>query len=175
MKYFGIATMKLKTACLIAALVTPMLAMPDQGQAAGTVLRAKFSFEGLANCENPPVRNFPIHGEGTGELSVDRTATLDMDSSVEGKLRLNAKLGAPPTEAPGGSASIHVTGRHTLRAVRDYPNNIIAINMTVRGSACSMTIENRLKPGKHQYTFYNGSGLSYCDRPQITHSECTAY
>jgi hypothetical protein len=62
-----------------------------------------------------------------------------------------------------------------LRAVRDYPNNIIVINMTVRGSACSMTIENRLKPGKHQYTFYNGSGFSYCGRPQITHSECSGY
>ena len=158
-----------------AATVAVALTMPVSSEAAGTLLRAKFSFDGLANCDNPPVRNFPIHGEGTGELSVDRSATLDMDSNVEGKVRLNATLGAAPTEAPGGSASLHVLGRHTLRAVREYPNNVIIINMTVRGNTCSMTLENRLKPGKTQYTFYNGSGLTYCARPQITHTECTAY
>lgn len=167
--------MKYKVIPVTAALVASTLMMPAASEAAGTLLRAKFSFDGLANCENPPVRNFPVHGEGTGELSVDRSATLDIDSTVEGKVRLNATLGAAPTEAPGGSASLHVLGRHTLRAVRDYPNNVIIINMTVRGSACSMTIENRLKRGKSQYTFYNGSGLSYCARPQITHTECTAY
>jgi len=166
---------KITTIYLAAAVAASALMMPVSGEAAGTVLRAKFSFDGIASCESPPVQNFPIHGEGTGVLSVDRTATLDMDSTVEGKVTLNAKLGGAPMEAPGGSASLHVLGRHTLRAVRDYPNNIIVINMTVRGSTCSMTMENRLKPGKRQYTFYNGSGLSYCSRPQITHSECSPY
>jgi hypothetical protein len=160
---------------LIAALAAATLMAPVSSSAAGTVLRAKFSFDGLANCDNPPVRNFPIHGEGTGTLSVDRSAQLEMDSNVEGKVTLNAKLGAAPTEAPGGSASIRVAGRHTLRAIRDYPNNTIVINMTVHGSTCSMTLENRLKPGKRQYTFYNGSSLSYCERPQITHSECSPF
>jgi hypothetical protein len=167
--------MKLAKTYVIAALAAAAWMTPASSEAAGAVLRAKFSFEGLANCENPPVRNFPIHGEGTGVLSVDRTATLDMDSNVEGRVTLNTKLGAPPSEAPGGSASLHVAGRHTLRAVRDYPNNIIVINMTVHGNTCSMTLENRLKPGKRQYTFFNGSGLSYCERPQITHSECSAF
>jgi hypothetical protein len=158
-------------AAAAAALISAMPAASDAADA----LHARFSFEGRTNCQDPPVRNFPFHGEGTGVLSVDRTATLDMDSNVEGKVRLNAKLGGAPMEAPGGSASLHVLGRHTLRAVREYPNNIIVINMTVRGSACSMTIENKLKPGKHQYTFYNGSSLSYCDRPEIIHSECSGY
>ena len=167
--------MKYKAIFFAAATVAVALTMPVSSEAASTLLRAKFSFDGLANCDNPPVQNFPIHGEGTGELAVDRTATLDMDSNVEGKVRLNATLGGAPTEAPGGSASLHVVGRHTLRAVRDYPNNVIVINMTVRGNTCSMTLENRLKPGKTRYTFYNGSGLTYCARPQITHTECTAY
>ena len=38
-----------------------------------------------------------------------------------------------------------------------------------------MTVENRLKRGRREYTFYNGWGFSYCTRPQITHSECRAY
>ena len=98
-----------------------------------------------------------------------------MNSNVEGNLRINAKLGGAPSEAPGGSASIRVVNRSTLRAVRDYPNNIIVINMTVRGSNCTMTLENRLKPGKRQYTFFNGAGISYCAKPVITRAECTSY
>ena len=167
--------MKCTTGYAIAALAAAWLMTPVSSDAAGAVLRAKFSFDGVANCQSPAVRNFPIHGEGTGVLSVDRTATLDMDSNVEGKVTLNAKLGAAPTEAPGGSASLHVMGRHTLRAVRDYPNNITVVNMTVRGSTCTMTVENRLKPGKRQYTFNTVVGLSYCERPQITHSECSPF
>src|ERR1700753_2210793 len=84
----------------IAALAATALMTPVASHAAGDVLRAKFSFQGLAPCENPPVRNFPIHGEGTGVLSADRSATLDMDSNSEGKVTLHAKLGAAPMEAP---------------------------------------------------------------------------
>jgi hypothetical protein len=168
--------MKLRRICAIAALATAITAaMPVSSEAAGSSIRARFSFDGLANCDNPPIRNFPIHGEGTGVLSVDRTATLDMNSTVEGRVRYNATLGGKPTEAPAGSASLRVVGRHTLRAVRDYPNNIIVINMTVRGNSCSMTIENRHKRGKRQYTFYNGSGISYCSKPHITRTECVGY
>jgi hypothetical protein len=168
--------MKLRNIFAIAALATSLFAaMPVSTEAAGPSVRARFSFEGLANCDNPPIRNFPIRGEGTGVLSVDRTASLDMNSTVEGRVRYNATLGGKPTEAPAGSASLRVVGRHTLRAIRDYPNNIIVINMTVRGSACTMTIENKLKRGKRQYTFYNGSGISYCSKPQITRAECVGY
>lgn len=157
---------------IIAAAIS---AMPVSGQAAGQQVQAKFSFDGLATCQNPAVSNFPIHGEGTGVLSTDRTATLDMNSTVEGRVQYQAKLGGAPMEAPLGSASLRVVGRNTLRAVRDYPNNYIAISMTVRGSNCAITIENRLKPGKHQYTFYNGSGLSYCSKPIITRASCESY
>jgi hypothetical protein len=167
--------MKFRNTYIVAALVTSVLAVPVSVDAAGSQVRARFSFDGLANCENPPIRNFPIHGEGTGVLSVDRSATMDVSSNVEGRVQYQATLGGAPKAAPAGSASLHVVGRHTLRAVRDYPNNVIIINMTIRGSACSMTLENKLKPGKRVYTFYNGSGISYCSRPQITHTECVGY
>ena len=157
----------------VAALLLPMLPRPSE--AAGPQLRVKFTFDGLATCTNPPISNFPIHGEGTGVLSTDRTASLDMNSTVEGRVEYRAKLGGAPIEAPAGSASLRVVGRQTLRAVRDYPNNQIIISMTVRGSACTMKIDQRLKPGKRDYTFYNGSGVSICSRPQITRTACESY
>jgi len=166
--------MGLKSICFGAAIAAAILSTPVTSEAAGQV-RAKFTFDGLATCQNPPVSNFPIHGEGDAVLSTDRTATLDMNSTVEGRVQYQAKLGGRPMAAPEGSASLHVVGRHTLRAVRDYPNNQIIITMTLRGNACSMTIDQRLKPGKKQYTFFNGSGLSYCSRPVITATACTGY
>ncbi len=167
--------MKARTAFAIAAFAALMLPMlPVSGDAAGQ-LRVKFSFDGLATCQNPPISNFPIHGEGTGVLSTDRTASLDMNSTVEGRVEYRAKLGGAPMEAPAGSASLRVVGRQSLRAVRDYPNNQIIITMTVRGGACTMTIDQRLKPGRREYTFYNGSGVSICSRPQITRTSCESY
>lgn len=166
--------MGLKTISFGAAMAAAILATPAPSEAAGQI-RARFSFEGLATCQNPPISNFPIRGEGEGVLSTDRSATLNMNSTVEGQVQYQAKLGGKPMEAPAGSASLHVVGRHTLRAVRDYPNNQIIITMTIRGAACTVTIDQRLKPGKKQYTFYNGSGLSYCSRPVITKTQCSSY
>src|SRR5882724_7875401 len=96
-----------------AFVVTAILAMPVSGEAAGQQVQAKFSFDGLATCQQPAVSNFPIHGEGTGVLSTDRTATLDMNSTVEGRVQYQAKLGGAPMEAPQGSASLRVVGRNT--------------------------------------------------------------
>jgi hypothetical protein len=167
--------MKARMACAIAAFAAVMLTMATSSEAAGTSVRARFSFDAVANCEKPAVQNYPVHAEGTGVLSTDRTATLDMESNVEGRVRYNAKLGAKPTEAIGGSASLRVAGRHTLQAVRDYPNNSIVVYMTVIGNSCSLRIENRLKPGKRQYTFTGNLGVAYCSKPRITHTECTPY
>jgi hypothetical protein len=171
----GVEAMKFRTTFILASLVASVMTIPVSSDAAGPQIRARFSYDGLANCESPHIRNFPIHGEGTGVLSVDRSATLDMNTTVEGRVRYQATLGGAPTAAPAGSATLRVVGRHTLRAIRDYPNNIVVVNMTVRGNDCAMTIENKLKPGKRIYTFYNGSGISYCARPQITRSECVGY
>jgi hypothetical protein len=167
--------MKFIFAHAFAALAVSTLMIPVSVEAAGTAIRGKFSIDGIANCENPPIHNFPVHTEGTAVLSTDRNATLDMESTSEGRVQLNAKLGDKPTEAPGGSASLHVAGRHTLRAIREYPNNYIVVNLTVIGKACSMKVENRLKPGKRQYTFHTAIGLAYCSKPQITRTECTPF
>jgi hypothetical protein len=166
--------MKTRTVLGIAAMAACWLAMA--GDASAQSLRAKFSFEGTANCTNPAISGFPIHGEGTGVLSTDRSAKLDLNSNIEGPVTINAKLGAKASDAPGGSASLRVAGRHTLRAVRNYPNNSIIIDLTVVGNSCSMKVVNVLKPGKREYTFYTGSGgFAYCSAPQITRTECSSF
>lgn len=167
--------MKVRLVHAVMAFALTMLTLPGQSEAAGTSIRGRFSFDGVASCSNPPMQNLPIHVEGTGVLSTDRSAQLNMSSNVEGPVQINTKLGGRPSETPGGSATLRVAGRHTLRAVRDYPNNIIVVSMTVVGNSCSMRVENRLKRGKRQYTFSTSGGFAYCSRPQITRTECTPY
>ena len=167
--------MKIRTACAIAAITASSGLISLPSDAAAQSLRAKFAFEGLADCERPAIRNFPIHGDGTGELSTDRSAKLNFSSNIEGSVQINTKLGAKPSEAPGGTASLRVAGRHTLRAVRDYPNNSIVIDINVVGNSCTMRVANRLKPGKRQYTFYTPGGFAYCSAPRITKTECSSF
>ena len=171
----GVETMKFKSACAVAALavVTCMASAPSE--AANPIIRGRFSYDGIANCQQPPIQNFRFHAEGTAVLSDDRTASLDVRSGTSGRTNLNAVLGRR-TESPGGSTTLNVVGRHSLRAVRDYPNNITIVMMTIRGNDCKMTIQDRLKPGKRIYTFFSGSGaIAYCSHPQITRTQCEAY
>ena len=69
---------KFKSACIFSTLAAIILLTPLESVAAGVTVRAKFSFDALADCQQPAVTSFPVHGEGTGTLSTDRTATLDM-------------------------------------------------------------------------------------------------
>ena len=136
--------------------------------------QARFSFDGIANCHQPALSNYPIHGEGTGTLSTDGSAALDVDSNVEGRQRYDAKLGKA-IETPGGSASLRERGRRTLRVVRDYQNNIMVIDLKVVGRTCTLKVENRLKPGKKHYTFATQYGPAQCDRPVITTTKCEPF
>lgn len=156
----------------VALLAVSIVMVPASGQAAGGVIRGKFNVDGIANCENPPVQNFPIHAEGTASLSTDRSATVDMTSNVEGMVEYNGRLGGH-IELPNGSASLHVAGRHTLRAIREYPNNSLIVDLTIIGNSCSLKVENRLKRGKTQYTFHTAIGLAYCSKPQMVKAECS--
>jgi hypothetical protein len=171
----GVETMNFKSACAAAAVAVTACLAAHPGEAANPIIRGRFSFDGIATCQQPPVKNFRFHAEGTAVLSADRTASLDVKSNASGRTKLNAALGRK-TEAPGGSTTLNVVGRHTLRAVRDYPNNITIVTMTIRGGDCKMTLVDRLKPGRRVYTFYGGSGeVAYCSHPQITRTQCEAY
>ena len=161
-----------RTLSALAALIT---LLPVSSDAAGTTIRAKFSVDGLATCQQPAITNYPVHVDGTGALSTDRTATLTMSSSIGGQESYTGKLGGRPSEAPGGSAALRVVNRHTLQGVRDYPNNQIIVYMTVVGNSCSIRVEHRLKPGRRQYTFTVNGSMALCSRPKVTHAECAPY
>ncbi len=157
----------------VALLTVSIVTMPASSEAGEAIIRGKFSVDGLASCENPPVQNFPIHTEGTASLSTDRSATVDMSSNVEGMVQYKGKLGGKPIELPNGTASLHVAGRHTLRAVREFPNNSLIVNLTIIGNSCSIRVESRLKPGRTQYTFNTAIGLAYCSKPRLVKAECS--
>jgi hypothetical protein len=143
------------------------LAAPAFAQA-----HAKFVIDGLVNCRQPAVSNYPLHLEGTGQLSTDRTATLAVSGNVE-NTTYHAVLGGKPTEVENGSASLRVTGRRSLRAIRDYPNNLLVVDLTVTGGKCAIRVSNRLKPGKREYTFNTAIGLAVCDKPKVTSATCS--
>ena len=156
------------TLLLAAALVS--VAEPSLAQ-----ITARFSFDGVANCDKPMVlRDFPIHAEGTGTLALDRSATLDLSSNVEGNQRYEGKLGGKAIQTPDGSASLKVRSRHSLRAIRDYPNNQVIIDVISVGKECTVKVDTRLKPGKKQYTFSTSFGLAYCDKPRVVKTTCVA-
>jgi hypothetical protein len=152
-----------------ALLVVCVVFFPGPGRAQ---VQAQFSYDAIVNCDKPSVRNYPIHGEGTGKLSTDRSASLEHQSNVGGRDTYNLKLGAPPIAAEGGSASLRVLGRRSLRAVREFPNNLVIVDLRVSGTSCSMTIVNRLKPGHRQYTFPTSYGMALCAKPQVIKTSC---
>jgi hypothetical protein len=172
-RLMGVEMVATKFIHAVALLAVSIVMLPVSSWAAGDVIRGKFTADGIANCENPPVQNFQIHAEGTASLSTDRSATVEMSSNVEGMVQYNGKLGGKPIELPNGSASLHVAGRHTLRAVRDYPNNSLIVTLTIIGNSCAIKVESRLKPGKRQYTFNTAVGLAYCSQPKLVKAECS--
>jgi hypothetical protein len=157
----------------VALLAVSIVMLPVSAEARDATIRGKFTADGIANCENPPVQNFPIHAEGTASLSTNREASVEMTSNVEGSVQYSGKLGGKPIDVPNGSASLRVAGRHTLRAIREYPNNVLIVDLTIIGHSCTVKVVSRLKPGKHQYTFHTAVGLAYCSQPKVVKAECS--
>ena len=168
----GAEMVKIKFAQAVALLTISIVMTLYPSYAGEHVIRGKFTADGIANCENPLVQNFPIHAEGTASLSTNRDATVDMTSNVEGSVQYSGKLGSK-VDVPNGSASLRVAGRHTLRAIREYPNNLLIVDLTIIGHSCSVKVVSRLKPGKHQYTFHTAVGLAYCSQPKVVKAECS--
>jgi hypothetical protein len=145
------------------------IAEPSLAQA-----RAQFAVDAVATCQRPAIKDLPLHVEGTGILKADGSARLDVDGGVAGRHTYRTKLGQT-TAASGGSASLRVTGRSTLRATRDYPNHQMITDLQVSGKDCTISVRNVLKPGKSQYVFTSGGGTAYCDKPRIIRTACQAF
>ena len=163
------------TACV--ALLVGLIFLPVSCLAGDAVLRAKFGYDGVADCEKPPVRNLPIRVEGTGVLTVDRQASLDVTGMAMGiavkQEHYDTTLGGKPTAAENGAASVRVVGRRHLQAIRYYPNNMVIADLLVVGNSCVLKISHRLKRGERQYTFTNPlGGVAYCERPRTIRTSC---
>jgi hypothetical protein len=65
--------MKFKSACVVTALAVVACTASVPSEAANPVIRGRFSYDGIANCQQPPIQNFRFHAEGTAVLSDDRT------------------------------------------------------------------------------------------------------
>jgi hypothetical protein len=155
------------------ALVS-LLGLSCTAETAFAQARAQFAVDVVATCQKPAMKDLPIHVEGTGILKTDGSARLDVDGGVLGRTRVRGQLGQTEA-APGGSTSLHVTGKSGLRATRDYPNHQMIIDLQVSGKECAITVKNVLKPGKREYVFTTGGGTAYCDKPRIVHTACQAF
>jgi hypothetical protein len=159
------------------AVLFGLIVLPLSCFAQNPVMRAKFGYDGVADCEKPLIRDFAVRVEGVGTLNVDRRASLDVTGIAMGiavkKEHYDTTLGAKPVEAENGAASLRVLGRRHLQAVRYYPNNSVIADLFVTGNTCVLKIAHRLNPGKRQYTFSNPlGGLAYCARPRTVRTSC---
>ena len=144
--------------------------------ATAQVLNFSFRFSGIMSCMQPvPVSNAPISGSGTGVLNQDGSVTAEISQSLlvfSSTQRFDSRLGAGVTSAPGGTAQVRVAGRQSLRFFWNLPNNTLIVTVAVRGQSCSASFQANLRPGKSQYTFFDGSMYHYCGRPVMTTSSC---
>ena len=99
------------TTLAIARLVDP----GSEAKPPSVTVRAKFSFDALADCEQPSVKDFQVHAEGTGALSTDRTATLDMQSNVEGHTQIMGRSSAPSRRGSRRRLRLAARGRAGIR------------------------------------------------------------
>lgn len=154
--------------------LVPLLWLSCAAEPAFAQARAQFAVDVVATCQKPVIKDLPIHVEGTGILKNDGSARLDVDGGALGRTRYRTKLGQT-SAAAGGSASLHVTGRSSLRATRDYPNHQMIMDLQVSGKECSIAVRNVLKPGKRQYAFVSGGGTAYCEKPRIVRTACQPF
>lgn len=159
---------------LFRASLAALLLLCAAGGSAYAQARAQFAVDVLATCQRPAFKDLPIHVEGTGILKPDGSASVDVDGGSLGRTRYATKLGQSAA-APGGSASLRVTGRSGLRAIRDYPNHQMIIDLKVSGKDCAIAVRNVLKPGRREYLFVSGGATASCAQPRIVRTACQAF
>ena len=135
----------------------------------------RIGFNGTVDCQSPiALSNVPISGEGTGQINTDGTASADVTQTafvLSTRIHFEGRLGRP-TDAPGGTAITRVSGKNSLKLMWNLPNNQLVVNIAVRGQSCSASFAAILKPGKTQYTLFDGNTYHYCSKPRVTSSNC---
>lgn len=67
-----------------------------------------------------------------------------------------------------------MVARNQVRAVWDLPNNQLVLNVMAHGRACSANLSFRLKPGKKEYSMFDGSQMYYCSAQRLLQTSCEA-
>ncbi len=139
----------------------------------------QIGFTGHVDCHRPfAVKGVPISGTGTGTLTTDGRATADLTETafvLSSQIHFDGRLGARPNPAPGGTAQVRVAGKNRLLLIWNLPNNQLVVGVTVNGNSCRATFTANLKPGKTEYTLFDGSIYHYCDRPTAETATCRVH
>ncbi len=139
-------------------------------------LTANVTYTGTIDCDQPKqVKDLPISGRGVARMSQDKHASLDLSSTgiTSSHTRFEATLGGGPVAAPGGTASLRVVSSNQLRLVWDLPNHIMTVNVRITPTACSLTVDYRLRGGALKYSMFSNGAFYFCSRPKISSMTCT--
>jgi len=149
---------------------------PAAAAQASAQLRAVFDLR--FDCERPfLVREHPIRATFDAVLRSDKSASADL--AIRGRIFTNtvhfeAQLGGGAQPAPGGTSLLRVVSGNQLRAVWDLPNNQLVLDIISKGKACAAKLAMKLKPGKRDYTMFDGRTFYYCSAQRLLSTSCEA-
>jgi uncharacterized protein YceH (UPF0502 family) len=87
-------------------------------------------------------------------------------------VHFDARLGGRPQPAPGGTSQLRVVSSNRLRAIWDLPNNQLILDIKAARESCSLVLNIKLKPGKREYTMFDGRRFHYCSNRRIIATAC---
>ena len=158
---------------LALALTSSTATMAEPGS-----VNFQIAFSGHVDCFRPIAMNgVPISVSGTGSLNTDGSASADITETafiLSTQIHFDGRLGRS-TPAPGGTAQVRVAGRHRLILIWNLPNNQMVVTINVAGQTCTANFATNLKPGKSEYTLFDGNIYHYCDRPIPVSSSCQVH
>jgi hypothetical protein len=147
------------------------LALPTETMAQ---IRFQGGFDAAVDCTRPlAVSGVTVHGDASGTLNPDKTATADLDirTFMSSRIHFEGRLGRI-LPAPGGSGQVNVVGKNHLRLIWHLPNNDLLVDITISGRSCTARLDTRLKRGFTEYSLYDGSRFFYCGKPRVVSTSC---
>ena len=160
---------------LVAASLAVAAAAGFANGARAQAVNFQIGFTGTVDCQQPiALSNVSISAEGTGQINTDGTGHADITQTafvLSTRIHFEGRLGQA-NQAPGGTALARVTGKNSLRLIWNLPNNQFVVNVAVRGQSCSASFSSSLKPGKSQYSLFDGNIYHYCGKPRVASASC---
>lgn len=166
-------------ALLRGALLSCGLLFSTAALAQSGTVNFQIAFSGHVDCHRPfAISGVPISGSGTGSLTTDGVATADLTETafvLSSRIHFDGRIGARANPAPGGTAQVRVAGKNRLLLIWNLPNNTMVVGVTVNGHSCTATFSANLKPGKTEYTLFDGNIYHYCGRPTAETASCQVH